>query len=95
MAGFPDVIGSTRFFPQPLVTSKIDPSFKIDEGYSEDARSQDDPDSPMKLESAMADAFQPSWSFAAGFQDQILALNEVERSGIFHVLAPRLVWIAY
>ncbi|KAL9612455.1 MAG: hypothetical protein Q9167_002964 [Letrouitia subvulpina] len=62
------------------MTSKLDPSFKIDEGYSEDARSQDDPDSPMKIESSMADVFSSTWATGASIPEQILALNETDRS---------------
>ncbi|KAI4215858.1 MAG: hypothetical protein LQ351_001846 [Letrouitia transgressa] len=80
MAAFSSVLSQAQYLSQPLMTPKMDPSFKIDEGYSEDARSQDDPDSPMKMESSVADIFSSPWAMGGSIPEQILALSESDRS---------------
>lgn len=74
-----------QLYPRPFTASKIDSSFKVDEGYSEDTRSQDDMDSPnIKLEIRASDAIM-AVPMMAGLPDGIMALSEAERSGrIFH-----------
>ncbi|KAI4138243.1 MAG: hypothetical protein L6R39_006896, partial [Caloplaca ligustica] len=64
----------------------MDPLLKIDEGYSEDARSQDDPDSPMRLDAMSEGSFPQSWSLSAGIPPQILALSEAERSDFVYTI---------
>lgn len=59
-----------------MVSTKMDPSYKVDEGYSEDTRSQDDPDSPMRMESGGDDALQTQM-----ITDAVTALGEGEKSG--------------
>ncbi|KAL9025486.1 MAG: hypothetical protein Q9196_005697 [Gyalolechia fulgens] len=58
----------------------MDPSLKIDEGYSEDARSQDDPDSPMRLDAMSERALSQAWSIQEAIPPQIMSLSESERS---------------
>lgn len=74
-----------QLYPRPFTTSKIDSSFKVDEGYSEDTRSQDDMDSSnIKLEIRASEAIM-AVPMMAGLPDGIMALSEAERSGrIFH-----------
>ena len=81
MAGYPGALDPTTFYHSRLFPRKMDPSFKIDEGYSEDTRSQDDPDSPTRADSAMEDSIPLPWSLTAGIPAQILAMSEAERSG--------------
>ena len=64
-----------RVFP-PMVSTKMYTSYKVDEGYSEDTRSQDDPDSPMRSEPGGDDMLQKEM-----ISDAILALGEGEKSG--------------
>ncbi|KAL8896616.1 MAG: hypothetical protein Q9207_007631 [Kuettlingeria erythrocarpa] len=58
----------------------MDPSLKIDEGYSED------PESPMRLDAVGDGALSQSWPTAAGIPPQIMALNEAERSDFVYNL---------
>ena len=60
----------------PMVSPKMDPSYKVDEGYSEDARSQDDTDSPMRTDSGGDDILPTQMTF-----DTVMALGEGEKSG--------------
>ena len=58
----------------PLLSTKMDPSYKVDEGYSEDTRSQDDPDFPMRMEPDGEDMLPTHI-------DAVMALSESDRSG--------------
>lgn len=64
-----------RAFPS-MVPTKMDSSYKVDEGYSEDTRSQDDSDSPMRMETGGDDMLS-----AQAIVDTVIALNEGEKSG--------------
>ena len=64
-----------RVFP-PMVSTKMYTSYKVDEGYSEDTRSQDDPDSPMRSEPGEDDMLRKEM-----MSDAISALGEGEKSG--------------
>ena len=59
-----------------MVPTKMDSSYKVDEGYSEDTRSQDDSDSPMRMETGGDDMLS-----AQAIVDTVIALNEGEKSG--------------
>ncbi|KAL8933217.1 MAG: hypothetical protein Q9216_006467 [Gyalolechia sp. 2 TL-2023] len=59
----------------------MDTSLRIDEGYSEDTRSQEDPESPMRLDAISEGALSQPWSIQGGIPPQIMALSETERSG--------------
>lgn len=63
-------------YPAKLVPPTMDPSLKIDEGYSEDA------DSPTRTDVLSEGALSRSWSVAATVPSQIMALSEAERSGM-------------
>ena len=65
----------------------MDPSFKVDEGYSEDTRSQDGLESPMRVEAAAPETIMPA-PVIASLPEGIMALNEAERSGRTHRVAP-------
>ncbi|KAL8763263.1 MAG: hypothetical protein Q9184_000903 [Pyrenodesmia sp. 2 TL-2023] len=79
MAGYQNPLEQRPTYQPRFAAIKMDPSLKIDEGYSEDARS--DPESPMGLDTVSEAALSQSWSAAAGIPPQIMALNEAERSG--------------
>ena len=60
----------------PMVSSKMYSSYKVDEGYSEDARSQDDPDSPMRIDAGGDDVLRAQMA-----SDAAMALSDGEKSG--------------
>ena len=59
-----------------MVSTKMYTSYKLDEGYSEDTRSQDDSDSPMRSEPGGDEMLQKEM-----ISDAIIALSEGEKSG--------------
>lgn len=59
-----------------MVSSKMYASYKVDEGYSEDTKSQDDPDSPMRMEPGGEDMLQNPMVY-----DAVMVLAEGEKSG--------------
>ncbi|KAL8954634.1 MAG: hypothetical protein Q9183_007009 [Haloplaca sp. 2 TL-2023] len=75
----------------------MDAALKIDEGYSEDTRSQDDTDSPMRMDAMGDGALSQTWSSAAGVPHQIMSLSEAERSASYELcgllLLPRLLTV--
>lgn len=62
---------------------KMEVSYKMDEGYSEDTRSQDGLDSPMGTESANENLLQSQLMSATGLPAAVLALSETEKAGEF------------
>ncbi|KAL9601934.1 MAG: hypothetical protein Q9219_002158 [cf. Caloplaca sp. 3 TL-2023] len=70
----------------------MDSSLRIDEGYSEDVRSQDDPDSPMRLDTMSEGPLSQPWSMVAGIPPQVMALNETERSVLIDRVVTELVY---
>ena len=66
-------------FQSMIPNLKMDPSYKVDEGYSEDTRSQDGLDSPMNME-AGSDGQQ--LGIGGRLPSDVLALSEAERSGM-------------
>lgn len=54
-----------------MVPAKMDTSYKVDEGYSEDTRSQDDSDSCLRMEPGGDDMLF----------DAVMALGEGEKKG--------------
>ena len=69
-----------RLYQGNIRPCEIVPAFKVDEGYSEDNRSQEDVDSPAKSEVTAADTIMPV-RMLAGLPEGIMALSEAERSG--------------
>lgn len=80
MAQYQNPADHRPYYQPRFVPSKVDPLLKIDEGYSEDTRSQDDPDSPMRLDTLSDGNLPQSWSSTAGVPHQIMMLTEAERS---------------
>ena len=64
---------------QSLALPVMDMSYKIDEGYSEETRSQDELDSPMGMESNTEEMLPDSLRLA---MDSIMSLGETEKSGM-------------
>lgn len=62
---------------------KMEASYKMDEGYSEDTRSQDGSDSPMAMESGSDNLLQSQIMSATGLSAAVLALSEAEKAGMF------------
>lgn len=85
---------TNTFNPGPIyhknyLSPCVDPSFKVDEGYSEETRSQDDVDSPMRLDSASNEMKTIPVPMVASLPEGIMALNEAERSGMLPHLSVR------
>ena len=61
----------------------MDTSYKMDEGYSEAPRSQDDPDSPTAMEQDGENLLlQPQVMTSAGISTAVSALSEAEKAGM-------------
>ncbi|KAI4242492.1 MAG: hypothetical protein LQ352_007229, partial [Teloschistes flavicans] len=84
MAQYQNPADHRPYYQPRFVPSKVDPLLKIDEGYSEDTRSQDDPDSPMRLDTLSDGNLPQSWSSTAGVPHQIMMLTEAERSNFVY-----------
>lgn len=63
---------------------KMDPSYKVDEGYSEDTRSQDGLESPMSIEPGSYGALASQMGSGSVLLSDLMALSETERSGKLH-----------
>ena len=59
----------------------MDPSYKIDEGYSEETRSQGEVDSPMKIDHGDEQHLLSHIPHTSELQEAVLALSELERKG--------------
>lgn len=81
MADYSTLLNQGRTYQSAFATSKMDLSFKVDEGYSEETRSQDDLDSPMRLESISDETVTVPINDPPALPPAILALSEAERSG--------------
>lgn len=77
-------LSHARLYQGSYTPSTLDPTFKLDEGYSEETRSQDDMESPMKIE-AGAEMVPSQAPVPVGLLEGIMALSEAERSGMLHV----------
>ena len=60
----------------------MEASYKMDEGYSEDTRSQDELDSPMGMESGNENLLHSQVISATGLSTAVLALSEAEKAGM-------------
>lgn len=72
------------------ISTCIDPSFKVDEGYSEETRSQDDVNSPMRLDPGSNEMKTIPVPMVASLPEGIMALSEAERSGMLLVSIPQM-----
>ncbi len=62
---------------------KMESSYKMDEGYSEDTRSQDGLDSPIGMDPGGENLLQSQLMSATGLPAAVLALSEAEKAGMF------------
>lgn len=76
-----NLIEQARLYPRDFASLNVDPSFRVDEGYSEDTRSPDDHDFSIKLEPGTTETTIPV-PMMVGVPEGIMALSEAERSGI-------------
>lgn len=76
------LMDQARLYQGTIRPCEIVPAFRVDEGYSEDNRSQEDVDSPAKFEVMATDTIMPV-RMLAGLPEGIMALSEAERSGMF------------
>lgn len=67
-------------FGQAL-SSKMEASYKVDEGYSEETKSQEGTDSPIPMDADDENAILGQFPLGSGLQDAVLALGENERKG--------------
>jgi F-box and WD-40 domain protein 1/11 len=75
-------LGNPRTFPASLKASMAtNPAFKLDEGYSEETRSQSDGDAAMRVDMRMADSNDTESVLQMALPDDILNLSEIDRSG--------------
>ncbi len=79
------LMDQARLYQGNVRPCEIVPAFKVDEGYSEDTRSQDEVDLPAKYESMAAEMAMPI-HMLAGLPEGIMTLSEAERSGMFMTL---------
>ena len=76
----PTVITSQGPVASPhLQLPTMDMSYRIDEGYSEETRSQDDMESPMRLEANTDEMLPTSLRLA---MDTIMSLEESDKCGM-------------
>ena len=67
--------------------AKMESSYKVDEGYSEETRSQEGMDEAMRIDTGDEGAIFDQFPLSVGLQDAVLALGENERRGKFLSLA--------
>ena len=77
------LMDQARLYQRNARPCEVVSAFKVDEGYSEDNRSQDDADSPTNFELMATDPNMPA-RMLAGLPEGIMALSEAERSGKLH-----------
>ena len=70
---------NSTFLYRSMALPRMDTSYKIDEGYSEETRSQDEMDSPMRLEPS-AEGMAPTSVRLA--MENIMSLGEEDKSGM-------------
>ena len=75
------LLNQAPLYQTVFATSKMDCTFKLDEGYSEETRSENDLDSPMRLETIPDEAVAVPVNASPALPPAILALSEAERSG--------------
>ena len=81
------ILGSQQNCTPPCLISALDAPFKLDEGYSEETRSQYDGDSSMGLEPRSGNVMPLSLSSLTVLPDVVMSLSEAERSGTVIFLA--------
>ena len=77
-----NIVKSTQICTPPCPASAMEPSFKLDEGYSEDTRSQEELDSQMIMDERAGDIMPLPMPLVQNLPDFVLALSEAERTGM-------------
>lgn len=88
-----DTLNPAPIYHKKYLSPCLDPSFKVDEGYSEETRSQDDVDSPMRLDPGNNEMKMTPVPMIASLPEGVMALNEAERSGMLPFLMFGSRWL--
>ena len=81
MDSFPvNLLNQTQLY-QTACPSAMEAPFKLDEGYSEETRSQEEDDSPLRMDTAAGEVLSLAVPPMTALSDGVLALSEAERSG--------------
>lgn len=86
MDGFPASFEGAQICTPPCPASSMEAPFKLDEGYSEETRSQYDDDSSMGIEPRGGGPLGVPLASLTVSPDVVMSMSEAERSGI-HYLA--------
>ena len=62
--------------------SKMDSAYKLDEGYSEDTRSEDGSESSLRIDTGGSSVAHGHRSLGASIEDALQGLNAIEKSGM-------------
>ena len=81
MADFKDQSANHPLTFRRSMAAKMEAAYKVDEGYSEDTRSQEGIDSPIPMDADDENAILGHFPLGPGLQDAVLALGENERKG--------------
>ena len=77
-----NLLNPARLYQPSFHATSMESSFKLDEGYSEEVRSQDGSESSMRLGSRTGDMLEGANPVVAELANGLLALNEADRSGM-------------
>ncbi|MCJ1232042.1 hypothetical protein MMC12_008723, partial [Toensbergia leucococca] len=75
-----NLLNPARLYQPSFHATSMESSFKLDEGYSEEVRSQDGSESSMRLGSRTGDMLEGANPVVAELANGLLALNEADRS---------------
>ena len=95
MYHFQSNVESLRTFSSPVMSTKLD-SYRVDEGYSEDTRSQDGSEPPILMdmhEGGRDGSLHLQPSMAATIEQAVRGLSEYERSGMPPRVTPSTMYI--
>ena len=81
MDGFPDGFEAAQICNPPCPVSSVEAPFKLDEGYSEETRSQYDGDSSMGIEPRGGGSLGVPLASLTVSPDVVMSMSEAERSG--------------
>ena len=81
--------------PSLVPHPKMDSSYKVDEGYSEDNRSQDGLESPTGMETDGGNLLQSHIMSADGLSSAVAALSETEKAGMLALAQPLQIMFRY
>jgi len=85
MDGFPARFEAAQICKPPCPASSVEAPFKLDEGYSEETRSQCDGDSSMGLEPRGGGALGMPLASLTVSPDVVMSMSEAERSGKYYL----------